>query len=245
MNLKGKIIIVTGGSGLLGQAFIYKLSNSGAIAINADIEFTNINNENQIKCDITNTESTDNLIKTVLDKYGRIDGIVNNAYPRTDDWGISFDLVSEDSWKKNIDMQLNSYVFFTRKVLKIMVKQNYGSIVNIASIYGIVGPDFTVYENTNLTNAAEYAAIKGGIINISRYLASMFGKYNIRVNCISPGGIFNNQNPIFVSQYESKVPMKRMGKPEDIAPAVAFLLSDESEYLTGQNIIIDGGWTCI
>lgn len=245
MNLKGKIIIVTGGSGLLGQTFIYKLSNSGAIAINADIEFTNINNENQIKCDITNTESTDNLIKTVLDKYGRIDGIVNNAYPRTDDWGISFDLVSEDSWKKNIDMQLNSYVFFTRKVLKIMVKQNYGSIVNIASIYGIVGPDFTVYENTNLTNAAEYAAIKGGIINISRYLASMFGKYNIRVNCISPGGIFNNQNPIFVSQYESKVPMKRMGKPEDIAPAVAFLLSDESEYLTGQNIIIDGGWTCI
>jgi NAD(P)-dependent dehydrogenase (short-subunit alcohol dehydrogenase family) len=245
MNLKGKIIIVTGGSGLLGQSFINKLSNCGAIAINADIQFTNVNNENQIKCDITNTESTDNLIKTVIDKYDRIDGIVNNAYPRTDDWGISFDLVSEDSWKKNIDMQLNSYVFFTRKVLKIMVKQNYGSIVNIASIYGIVGPDFTVYENTNLTNAAEYAAIKGGIINISRYLASMFAKNNIRVNCISPGGIFNNQNPTFVSQYESKVPMKRMGKPEDIAPAVAFLLSNESEYLTGQNIIIDGGWTCI
>lgn len=245
MNLKGKIIIVTGGSGLLGQSFINKLSNCGAIAINADIQFTNVNNTNQIICDITNTESTDKLIKIVLDKYGRIDGIVNNAYPRTDDWGISFDFVSEDSWRKNIDMQLNSYVFFTRKVLKIMVKQNYGSIVNIASIYGIVGPDFTVYENTNLTNAAEYAAIKGGIINISRYLASMFGKNNIRVNCISPGGIFNNQNPIFVSQYESKVPMKRMGKPEDIAPAVAFLLSDESEYLTGQNIIIDGGWTCI
>ena len=126
-----------------------------------------------------------------------------------------------------------------------MVNRKNGSIVNIGSIYGVVGPDFNVYDNTNLTMPAAYSAIKGGIINFSRYLSSYYGKHNIRVNCISPGGIFNDQESVFVKNYENRVPMKRMGNPEDISPAVSFLLSDESSYITGQNLIIDGGWTAI
>jgi len=126
-----------------------------------------------------------------------------------------------------------------------MKDQRHGSVVNIASIYGTVGPDFSIYEGTNMTMPAAYSAIKGGVINFTRYLASYYGSYNIRVNCISPGGIFDKQSPNFVNKYESKVPLRRMGLPEDISPAVGFLLAQESSYITGQNIIIDGGWTAI
>lgn len=126
-----------------------------------------------------------------------------------------------------------------------MAAKKNGSIVNIGSIYGTVGPDFNVYNNTELTMPAAYSAIKGGVINFTRYLSSYYGKNNIRVNCVSPGGIFNNQPVEFVKNYENKVPMQRMGKPEDISPAVSFLLSDDSSYITGQNLIIDGGWTSI
>jgi NAD(P)-dependent dehydrogenase (short-subunit alcohol dehydrogenase family) len=121
-----------------------------------------------------------------------------------------------------------------------------GSIVNVASIYGVVGNDFTIYENTDgMTSPAAYSAIKGGIINFTKYLASYFGSYGIRVNAVSPGGIFNHQNKTFVKQFEYKVPLKRMARPEEIAPSITFLLTDESTYITGHNLIVDGGWTSI
>jgi NAD(P)-dependent dehydrogenase (short-subunit alcohol dehydrogenase family) len=119
-------------------------------------------------------------------------------------------------------------------------------MVNIASIYGIVGNDFTVYENTGgLTSPAAYSAIKGGLINFSRYLASYFGKFGVRINCVSPGGIIDQQHPNFIQQYSAKVPLKRLGKPAEIAPGVSFLLSDDASYITGHNLVIDGGWTSI
>ena len=126
-----------------------------------------------------------------------------------------------------------------------MKNQKFGSIVNIASIYGVVGPDFSVYNGTEMTMPAAYSAIKGAQINFTRYLASYYGKYNINVNCVSPGGIFNSQNATFVENYNKKVPMQRMGTPQDISPTVAFLLTENAKYITGQNIIIDGGWTAI
>jgi NAD(P)-dependent dehydrogenase (short-subunit alcohol dehydrogenase family) len=145
-----------------------------------------------------------------------------------------------------VDMQLNSCFYICQQVLAQMAQQGSGSIVNIGSIYGVVGNDFTVYENTGgMTSPAAYAAIKGGITNFTRYLASYYGAKGIRVNCVSPGGIFNHQHPAFVTQFEHKLPLKRMGKPEEIAAPIRFLLSDDASYITGHNLMVDGGWTAI
>lgn len=244
-NLTGKIVVVTGGSGLIGSGIVEKIQLEGAFCINAEINVETNEDLSQIKCDITSPDSVSELIKKVTNRYGRIDGLVNNAYPRTKDWGAKFEDIPYESWQKNVDWQMNSYFLFCQKVLVQMKKQGFGSIVNIASTYGVVSPDFTMYEGTTLTSPAAYTAIKGGLINFTRYLASYFGQYGIRANCVSPGGIFDNQNEIFVKSYQHKVPMKRMGNPSDIAGPVAFLLSDDAAYVTGHNLMADGGWTCI
>ena len=247
MRLKGKNIIVTGGNGLLGKAIVNDLYNNGANVIVLEINVKTDSSKNLYNCDITNELSLENTINDIVNKYnGKIDGLVNNAYPRTLDWANKFEEVTLDSWKKNVDMQLNSCFSITKKILNVMKKNSSGSIVNIASIYGVVGNDFTIYENTDgMTSPAAYSAIKGGIINFTKYLASYFGSYGIRVNSVSPGGIYNNQNQNFVRQFEFKVPLKRMAKAEEIAPSVTFLLTDESTYITGHNLIVDGGWTAI
>ena len=243
-SLREKIVIVTGGSGLLGREIVKNLESKGAIAINADINVVTDLKNNNLNVDITSENSISNAIKLVIEFYGKINGLVNNAYPRTKDWGTKFEEISYESWQKNVDMQMNTTFLFIQKVMPELLK-NKGSVVNITSIYGVVGNDLTIYENTSITTAAPYSAIKGGIINFTRYLASYYGRQGVRVNCVSPGGILDKQHNIFIENYERKVPMGRMGNPDDIAPAVSFLLSDDEKYITGQNIIIDGGWTAI
>lgn len=245
MILENKIILVTGGSGLLGKSFIEDIIKKGGIAINLDINNINDIDNNTLNLDVTCDKSIKESLEHIMNKYSRIDGLVNNAYPRTLDWGNKFEDITTKSFSDNIDMQLSRIFAISKPVLEIMKKQKSGSLVHMASIYGIVGNDFSVYENTELTSPAAYSAIKGGLINFSRYLASYFGKYNVRSNCVSPGGVFNNQNKTFVGQYSQKVPLKRMANPNDIAPTVSFLLSSESNYITGQNIAVDGGWTAI
>ena len=245
MILENKIILVTGGSGLLGKSFIEDINKKGGIAINLDINNINDIDNNTLNLDVTCDKSIKESLDLIMNKYSRIDGLVNNAYPRTVDWGNKFEDIKTKSFSDNVDMQLSRVFAISKPVLDIMKKQKSGSLVHIASIYGIVGNDFSVYENTELTSPAAYSAIKGGLINFSRYLASYFGKYNLRSNCVSPGGVFNNQNKTFVGQYSQKVPLKRMANPNDIAPTVSFLLSSESNYITGQNIAVDGGWTAI
>jgi NAD(P)-dependent dehydrogenase (short-subunit alcohol dehydrogenase family) len=245
MLMKDKVVIVTGGSGLLGSAMILDIRKKGGIAINADMNVKTNLNKFEINVDITNDSSIENCINQILSHFKKIDGLVNNAYPRTSDWGKKFEEVEAISWRKNIDMQLNSTFVFCQKVLKVMASQKYGAIVNIGSTYGVVGNDFTIYEEYGGTSPAAYSAIKGGVINFTRYLASYFGPIGIRVNCVSPGGIFDSQHPSFVKRYENKVPLRRMGNPDDIAPSVTFLLSEEAKYITGHNLLVDGGWTCI
>jgi NAD(P)-dependent dehydrogenase (short-subunit alcohol dehydrogenase family) len=243
-SLKNKIIIVTGGSGLLGTEIIKNLESKGAIAINADINVVTNFEKHTLYVDITLEKSISNAIKYIIEFYGKINGLVNNAYPRTKDWDTKFEDISYKSWQKNVDMQMNTTFLFIQKAMPELLKTK-GSIINITSIYGVVGNDFTIYQNTSITPAAPYSAIKGGIINFTRYLASYYGRQGIRVNCVSPGGIFDFQQENFVANYEKKVPMGRMGTPDDIAPVVSFLLSDDAKYITGQNLIVDGGWTAI
>lgn len=243
--MKNKVVIITGGSGLLGKAIIEDLRAKGAIAINFDLKSSE-NDELFIKCDITDDSSIKESIKLVSNNYGKLDGFVNNAYPRTKDWGTNnFELENLDSWRANINWQMNSYVVCCQEAIKIMLKKNSGSIVNVASIYGVVGNDFTIYEGSNMNPPAAYSAIKGGLISFTRYIASRYGENGIRANCVSPGGIFDHQSGKFVRAYEKKVPLRRMGKPTDIAPGISFLLSDGAKYITGHNLIIDGGWTII
>lgn len=242
--LKNKVIIVTGGNGLLGLEMIKNIRSKGGIAINADITVETNLTKHELKLDVTSEDSILDSFKMVNDYFGKIDGLVNNAYPRTKDWGNKFEDIKLESWKTNVDLQMNSVFNCIQKVIPYLLKSK-GNIVNIGSVYGVVGNDFTVYENTNLTSPAAYSAIKGGLVNFTRYLASYYGRNGVRVNIVSPGGIFDNQHPKFVEQYNHKVPMKRMGTPDDISPAISFLLSDEAKYITGQNLIIDGGWTCI
>ncbi len=127
----------------------------------------------------------------------------------------------------------------------VMKEQCRGSIINMGSTYGVVGNDFTVYEGTDITGPMAYAAVKGGIVNLTRYLASYFGKYNVRVNTMCPGGIFDHQNSVFVRNYENSTPLKRMGRPDEIASAVLFLASEAASYITGATVMVDGGWTAI
>lgn len=245
IKIKEKVIIVMGGSGLIGCEIVNHLKENGAYVINADINVDDNINNGQLNCDITSDISIKKTIEKVMSHYGRINGLVNCAYPRTDDWGEKWENIKPESWRKNIDMQLNSLFVICQIVLEIMKKQRTGSIVNIGSIYGVVGNDYTIYEGYGGTSPAAYCAIKGGIINLSRTLASYYGKYNVRVNCVSPGGIYNKQNPSFLERYCAKSLLKRMGEAKEIAPAVTFLLSDDASFITGHNLMVDGGWTAI
>ncbi|MEI3801744.1 MULTISPECIES: SDR family oxidoreductase [unclassified Chitinophaga] len=245
-SLENKIIAVTGGNGQLGSEFVSFLRGEGATVVSIDIVAENDIEKDSLQADLTDVESIKQVLQAILDRHGRIDGWVNNAYPRTDDWGkVPFNEESMLSFEKNVSSHLVGYVKCCQVVLNQMKIQRSGSLINIASIYGVTGPDFTIYEGTPIINPSGYAAIKGGIINFTKYVAAFYGEYNVRVNCVSPGGIFNHQPERFIQQYEQKVPLKRLGTPADISPSVAFLLSEGAAYITGHNLLVDGGWTAI
>lgn len=244
-RLDGKVIIVSGGNGLIGRAIVDEIRREGGDCYSADIATEVDEDRGMLKCDVTNPKSVKESIARVMERHQRLDGLVNCAYPRTDDWGSKFEDIRLDSWKRNVDMQMNSLFYFCQQALIIMKEQRTGSVVNISSIYGVVGPDFSIYDGTGMTMPAAYSAIKGGIINLTRYLASSYGPFGTRVNCVSPGGIKAEQPASFIRNYENKVPLRRMGEPRDIALPVCFLLSEEARYVTGHNLIVDGGWTAV
>jgi len=191
MQLKEKIIVVAGGSGLIGKEVLQESLKQGAKVINLDIINSNIKDVTEFNVDITNSSDLDKALKSIQENFQRINGLINCSYPRTKNWAKdTFEKMPLDEWKQNIDLHLNSYYYLSQQVLAIMKDQGSGALVNFASIYGVVGNDFELYKGLNMEPPAAYPAIKGGIINLTRYMASMYGPYNVRVNCLSPGGIF-------------------------------------------------------
>lgn len=252
-NLEDKVIIVTG-AGLIGTAIIKALAASGAKVFftrqnekKGEELVANLHKENLSvdfkKMDISDTKSVNDFINYCLKKFGRIDGWVNTAYPRTKDWGIKANLTNFEYWKENVNLHLGGYYLTSIKAAEIMKEQRSGSIVNFGSIYGVSAPDFSIYEGTKMTVPIPYSAIKGGINMLTKYIATYYGKYNIRANVIAAGGIFDNQPSSFVENYNKKVPLGRMGTPEDLIGPTIFLISDASKYITGQILMVDGGWT--
>ena len=233
-----KTAVVVGGSGLLGKAIVKELSKECQV-INLDIS------GGDVEFDLSNFESYDTILNKVEKEFGRIEIFVNAAYPRTKDWGKNAEHENIISWKENIDLQLNSACILSLKVAELMKKNKVkGSIINLSSIYGIIGPTLEIYDNTAVfPPPAAYAAVKGALINFTRHNACVYGRSGIRVNCVCPGGIFDNQDKGFVKKYEEKTPLGRMGNPQDVANSVAFLASDKSSYITGTSLVVDGGWT--
>lgn len=254
MNLKDKVIVLTGGSGLIGKEFCRGLSEFGAKVIIGDIDektskkvSKELNKDLKSEkvfyfyLDMTSEDSIDKFIKNVETKFGKIDVLINNAYPKNKKYGAKFEKVDFDSFKENIISHMGGYFLISQRISERMKKHKSGVIVNIASIYGALGPNFSVYEGTEMTMPVEYSMIKGGIINFTKYLSTYLAHHNIRVNSISPGGVYNGQNEDFIQRYCEKVPLGRMANPSDIVGTLIFLVSDASEYITGQNIFVDGG----
>lgn len=253
--LNGKVVVVTGGAGLLGSEFIKSIVINGGIGIIADyneeegdkilsglkaelrtdsIEF--------LKTNITDKESLEKLISYVANKFGKIDALVNNAYPRNKNYGRDFQDVEYSDFCENVNMNLGGYFLASQQFVKYFMKQGNGNIINIASIYGVIPPRFEIYEGTKMTVPVEYAVIKSALIHFTKYLVKYLKGKHIRVNSISPGGILDNQPDTFLLNYKDYCSNKGMLAKTDITGTLVFLLSDLSEYITGQNIIVDDGF---
>ena len=253
--LTGKIIVITGGSGLLGIEFVKDVIKHNGVAIIADInkeigkkvkkqlsKELDTKNIDFIKLDITSKKSLQKCIKYLDDKYAKIDALINNAYPRNKNYASHFFDVEYDDFKENLGLNLGGYFTTSQQFAKYFKKQNYGNIINISSIYGVVAPKFEVYENTPMTMPVEYAAIKSGLIHLTKYMAKYFKGMNIKVNTLSPGGIFDNQPKDFLNKYKSNCLNKGMLDKSDLKGTLVYLISDMSTYVNGQNIIVDDGF---
>jgi len=254
--LKNKVVVITGGAGLIGKEFVKAVVENGGIAIVADINDalglkakedlstqSNTKNIDFIKLDITSKDSLQECIQYLDGKYGRIDALVNNAYPRNKNYGKHFFDVGYNDFVENLGLNLGGYFVTSQQFALYFQRQGYGNIINISSIYGVVAPRFEIYENTPMTMAVEYAAIKSGLIHLTKYMAKYFKGMNIKVNTLSPGGIFDNQPEPFLEAYKKQCLNKGMLDKSDMKGTLVYLLSDMSKYVNGQNIVVDDGFS--
>ncbi len=257
-RLKGSVAIVTGGAGKLGSQMADALAEAGAHIVVASRNLDKCRAKAEalsavhaealpVAVDVTNKDSVRRMFDAVMERFGRIDVLVNNAYSAQ---AKPFEQMSAEEFESASRGALTSTFLCSQAVAPTMRAQRSGVIVNIASIYGLVSPDHRIYGRSGLDNPCNYGPAKAGVIQFTRWLAAYLAPDGIRVNAITPGGFYNPQfrerldyEDVFVANYRHKTPLGRMGNETDLKGAVVFLSSAASEYVTGQNIVVDGGWT--
>lgn len=261
-SLKDKVAIVTGALGLIGKNHCIALADAGANVIVCDLNEANCKEFASnlptkslgVGVDITIKKSIKNLKTKILSEFGKIDVLVNNAAindmfenPQAAAEQSMFENYPQEMWQKSLNVNVTGTFLCSQVIGTEMAKVGKGSIINIASTYGLVGPDQSIYKKPdgtqNFYKSPAYPATKGAIINFTRFLASYWGSKGVRVNTLSPGGVENNQDEYFINNYSAKTPLGRMAHPTDYKGAIIFLASDASSYMTGANLIVDGGWT--
>jgi NAD(P)-dependent dehydrogenase (short-subunit alcohol dehydrogenase family) len=254
--LTNKVVVITGGAGLLGLEFAKSVMENNGIAVIADSNekkgiTETINLKEQIATgfvhfetlDINSKQSINSLIHSINQKYGKIDTLVNNAYPKNNNYGRKFEDVEYADFCENMNINLGGYFLTSQQFLGYFCNQGFGNIINISSIYGVIPPRFDIYRNTTMTMPVEYAVIKSALIHLTKYLAKYYKGKDIRVNSISLGGLIDKQPELFLSNYKSYCLNKGMLDKKDIAGTLIYLISDLSQFVNGQNIIIDDGFT--
>jgi NAD(P)-dependent dehydrogenase (short-subunit alcohol dehydrogenase family) len=265
-DISGRTIIVTGGAGLLGQEYGRALVAAGASVVLADINHGSVAAVAEdlqghpgtaigVEVDITREASVVQLVRTTLASFGHIDGLVNNAAlnpafvgHRTAEFDLPFEEYSLDLWNRTLAVNLTGMFLCTREVAPTMLAQQRGVIVNVSSTYGMVGPDQRLYEpetpgGRRGYKPVAYSVTKSGVLGFTRYLAAHWAGTGIRVNTLTPGGVLDEQPEEFVRRYSARTPLGRMANSDEYSAALLFLLSDASSYMTGGNLVVDGGWT--
>lgn len=255
ISVKDKRILLLGACGVLGRAHAKLLVEQGARLILADRPGSSVLQDATnlgvpaIEIDAASESSMVSGVQVAAEKYGSLDGAIFNSAVTSEalagegDRFPDFENYPLKLWQTAIDINLTGAFLFCRETGKILKENGGGSLINIASIYGVVAPDHRLYENQPFKSFPAYSASKAGIIGLTRWLATWWAKDNIRVNSVSPGGVFNNHNEKFTAAYGNRTPMGRMAEREEITGALIYLLSDSSRYCTGQNFVIDGGLT--
>ena len=251
-DLDAKIILVTGGYGHLGTTMCEGLSNSGAIVYalgrsqdKFDARFGRLNTHVQFrKFDIDDPETIKRVFSRIFDRHNKIDVLINNAAYIRGNEPLS---ISDSDWDISLGGVLSGVYRCIREITPYFLKQQYGKIINISSMYGMISPDFRIYEDSpNFLNPPHYGAAKAGVIQLTKYFAEYLGPSNIHVNCISPGPFPSDMvqlDSAFVHQLEQKTSLRKIGQPADLVGPVVFLSSPASDFITGHNLVVDGGWT--
>ena len=264
-DMTGKTAIVTGAAGLLGKQFSLTLAQAGASVVLADLDESLAESQAlflreqglravAVAVDVTDPVSVKAMVKTALEAFGSVDVLVNSAAldPKFDPANLdsqganAFESYSLESWRQSLDVNLTGTFLATQAAVHPMLAQGKGVIVNICSIYGLNGPDQRIYPEENgqkRFKPVDYSVTKAGLLGFTRYLAAYYAGRNIRVNALTPGGIFNGHDTEFVENYTARAILGRMADLDEVNAAMLFLCSDASSYMTGSNLIIDGGWT--
>ncbi len=270
-DLTGRVAIVTGGPGLLGKEFCRTLAEAGASVVVADINADGVNSTAStlikagyhclgVATDITQPESVHNLVDETLATFGRLDVLVNSAAldPKFDPDALAemakrsalsgaFEDYPLDSWRAALDVNLTGMFLCCQAAVKPMLSQGKkGSIINICSTYGLVAPDQRIYQRSGEQSSYKpvyYSVTKAGVLGLTRYLSTYYAGTDIRVNALTPGGVYNNHDDEFLQAYSARTVMGRMAHKDEMNGALLFLASDASSYMTGSNLVVDGGWT--